>query len=437
MTNIIVKIICAILCSITIVYTTKTILNQKCKLRDFKTILLVILIAAITYLSYGIQYNTDSTILRFVLYIVAIKIMIGKSIYKTILVTFISVFLMSVCDLILSLALINFVTIQQVRGTIALSLFCNIFVSFMTIIIIRIPIIKCKICDFINKINERGKTSNIFLFLLSVIVMIYTFYNISLNYNWSEKYIINVIIIVTYIIIIIIFLRDRLEYNALVDKYDNLFDYFKDFENSIDEVSLINHEYKNQLAVLKGYLEANKKKDAEKYLNDIINDLDTEDKTVISELKNIPKGGIKGLLYYKIITAQNKNVKVVLDINDNLEKKLKVLDYEKNKIISKVLGVYIDNAIDAAATTNKKVITIEIYCFNDEINFVISNKFKRQRVKLDKISKKGYTTKGKGHGRGLYLITKIINKLDWFKTETKIINNYFVQRVIINTKKVH
>lgn len=436
MTNITV-IICCLLCSVTVVYTTKKILNQKYKLRDFKAFILVILIAAITYLSYGIQYNADSTILKIALYIIAIKIVLNMSVYQTILSTFITIALLSVGDLVTSIIFINFITPEQIKGDSFWILICNCCVCFITFVVISIPLVKIKLSTFINHLSDRSRISTISVFVLSVIVVVYTLYNISMNYNWSEKYIINVIIALTYFIIIIIFLKDRFEYNALVDKYDSLFDYFKDFENSIDEVSLINHEYKNQLAVLKGYLEANKKKDAEKYLNDIINDLDTEDNTVISELKHIPKGGIKGLLYYKIITAQNKNVKVVLDINDHLEKELKLLDYEKNKIISKVLGVYIDNAIDAAAVTNKKVITIEIYCFNDEINFVISNKFKRQRVKLDKISQKGYTTKGKGHGRGLYLITKIINKMDWFKTETKIINNYFVQRVIINTKKVH
>ena len=45
-----------------------------------------------------------------------------------------------------------------------------------------------------------------------------TLYNISRNYSWSEKYFINFIIGITYIIIITIFLRDRLEYNSLIDR---------------------------------------------------------------------------------------------------------------------------------------------------------------------------------------------------------------------------
>ena len=48
------------------------------------------------------------------------------------------------------------------------------------------------------------------------------------------------------------------EYNDLINKYDSLFDYFKEIEDNVDEISFANHEYKNQLAVIKGYIENNK-----------------------------------------------------------------------------------------------------------------------------------------------------------------------------------
>ena len=172
------------------------------------------------------------------------------------------------------------------------------------------------------------------------------------------------------------------------------------------------------------------------YLKEIISDIDEGDEIIISELSNIPKGGIKGLLYYKIITARNKGVEVILDTDKNISSYLEKLTSEKNKIVSKVLGVYIDNAIDATLSTNNKTINIEIYILNNKINFVISNKFDQSDLKLEQMGKNGYTTKKNGHGKGLYLVNKLISKISWFSTERKIINEFYIQRIIIDIPKL-
>ena len=226
-------------------------------------------------------------------------------------------------------------------------------------------------------------------------------------------------------------LKDKIEYNNLCMKYDCLFDYFKDVEDNLDDVSLTNHEYKNQLAVIKGYIENNKQGEAIKYINDIVNDNSEVDSNIISELKNIPKGGIKGLLYYKIITAHSRNVTPVLNISNDSKKYLKKLTSEENRVISKVLGVYIDNAIESASLLDKKFITIEIYSLGNIINFVISNQFKPEISDITRVSEKGYSTKGKGHGKGTYLINKIIKKTNWVHTERKIIKNFYIQKISV------
>ena len=168
-----------------------------------------------------------------------------------------------------------------------------------------------------------------------------------------------------------------------------------------------------------------------KYINDITNTNREKDNIIISELKNIPNGGIKGLLYYKVISSINKNITPVLDIDKSCAEYLKKLTVDENKIISKAIGVYIDNAIDATSLTTNKIVSIEIYFINNEINFVISNPFLQNNTNISKISQKGYTTKGKGHGNGIYLIDKIIKKTDWLKSERKIINNYYIQKLTI------
>lgn len=435
MTNIVVKIICAAICAITLMYSMKSMMDKEYNLTTKNRLLLLVVLVSITYFSYQEKYSGESSILKLVLYIIVFKIFSKGNIYKisiSMLLTNVLVFSM---DLICSLIFINFVTIEQVRGIWYYILLFNSIVCSTSIMVINIPFMKKKASLFISNLNERSKFSTVFVFTISMIVIFYIFYNLSMNYRWSEQYFINVLIVITYIIIILIFFKDRNEYNNLLIQYDCLFDYFKELENSIDEISLNNHEYKNQLAVLKQYIEMNKKKDAIKYINDMGTNINTEDQMVASQLKNIPKGGIKGLLYYKIIVAKNKKISIVLDISKNVTKNLKQLTYEENKVLSKVLGVYIDNAIDEIAKMKRKVLTLEIYNMDSATNIVISNRFRKDQVKIEKISQKGYSTKGTGHGKGLYLINKIINKEKWFTVERRIIDDYYIQKIVILPKK--
>lgn len=431
MIDTIVKIICAIMCGFTITYTVKNILYKKFKIIDIKTTTMVILISLITLFSYSIQYSSENMLFRILLCTVLIKIISGESIYKS-LVTMLTAFvIMAIGDLIFSYIFLFFFTIDEIRGLWYCILLCNIMVNTFTLLFISIPLIKSKLNRFIHGMNDTGKFSTIFLFCLSALVLVYAFYNISINYKISDTYYVNVIIALTYFVIMIVFLKERLEYNNLMNKYDSLFEYFKEVENNIDEISLLNHEYKNQLAVIKAYIERDRKKEAIEYIDDMVDNTVKADNSIVSELKKLPNGGVKGLLYYKIITSATKNVTVVLDIEDTAIKFLKPLSINENKIIFKALGIYIDNALDAAASTENKVVNIEIYRINKEINIVVSNKFIIDGVDISKINQKNYTTKGQNHGKGIYLINKIIKKTDWLKSERKIINDYYVQKLII------
>ena len=47
------------------------------------------------------------------------------------------------------------------------------------------------------------------------------------------------------------------------------------------------------------------------------------DEQAIEDLKNVPKGGLKGLLYYKIALAKNKKVKMIIEVSPKVSSSLK------------------------------------------------------------------------------------------------------------------
>ena len=135
----------------------------------------------------------------------------------------------------------------------------------------------------------------------------------------------------------------------------------------------------------------------------------------------------------KTITMKKRKMDA-LDINFELDASVDDTIINTTDLVI-ILSNLFDNAIDAALCTDNKTVTIETYFLNNKINFVISNKFDNKALKIENIGKKGYTTKKSGHGNGLYLINKITEKINWFTIERKIINDFYIQKIIIDINK--
>ena len=80
--------------------------------------------------------------------------------------------------------------------------------------------------------------------------------------------------------------------------------------------------------------------------------------------------------------------------------------------------------------TKKKNVTLEIYESNNQLTFAISNTYK-ELVSIDKMNFDGYTTKGEGHGRGLYYANKLLAKTKKLSVEQMFLDKYFVQKLYV------
>ena len=316
MIDVITKIICSLLCGLTITYCCVKISDIKYTITNY--LISSILISVITYITYQVNYISELLILKLIISILIIKIVFKLTPYKSIIIILITMILMSAAEILSGLILIKFITIKEARSMWYFILLCNVMICLVTITIFKIKLINNLLVNFINKTETKNKLSTIVIFGFSVTILVYLFYNISINYGWNEKYIINIIIMISYIIIAAIFFKDKLEYNFLEEKYDALFDYFSELAENIDDLNLTTHEYKNQIAIVGNYLDNREYKEARKYIDDISSSIN-KDEGLLVNLKDIPKGGLKGLLYYKIVVAKNQKVEIVLDAGKNIK----------------------------------------------------------------------------------------------------------------------
>ena len=126
------------------------------------------------------------------------------------------------------------------------------------------------------------------------------------------------------------------------------------------------------------------------------------------------------------------NIEVMIDL-----KEMKISPYE----FCRILGILLDNAIEAAKECEEKVINVRFikdFKVNREL-VIIENSYKKVDLDIEKIFEKGYSTKKEekdNHGLGLWTVRKILNQTDNLSLFTKA-GELFSQQLEIYEQKVN
>lgn len=208
--------------------------------------------------------------------------------------------------------------------------------------------------------------------------------------------------------------------------------YIDGLECMIDESRSIRHDYKNILATMSGYLQEDAYTGLKKYFENNIRDFCVSaDKSgkIWSALADVQPMELKGFLYEKALRASSMQVDFQVVIEQGA-----VIRYPDMVNLIRVFGNLLDNAIEAAAESEDKYITLHILKKESSVFFIIQNTFK-EKPDLEKIFEKGYTTKGDEHGNGLYFVKEYLEKRDDIYPIFSIERNEFVQSLEIVGKE--
>lgn len=373
--------------------------------------------------------------LRFISFVIATSIIIYLTLNindrKLVLYSFNIEIISSISELIVTLILVLFgVKSTEIVNNNFYNLLANVLISILSIIIVNIGFIKKLICKFINIFDRNRKLLNylyIFIVMLYLIVLKNGFELIL-----KSNYYINILFMFSIIIVIVIVLRNESKYEQLKEENKQMLNYVTKYEKIITAQGKTNHEFKNQLMVIRGYAQMHSDKILE-YIDEIVKDSNKAGSSyLISQLNNFPDGGIKGLLYYKLSIMEDENIKYSINVEKGVKTKLKTLSINNYKNITKILGVLLDNAIDASKKSKHKKINISVIKDNKNIIFKIYNTYKG-KIDIEKVGT-GYTSKGKGHGYGLRLVKDIINENKVFDISHDLEDNYFVSSLYIKNK---
>lgn len=411
-------------------YIIGKITDSNPKITNLKNFILITILSFLAAKLNNPEYNSLYTISIFALNIIVYKVIFNIKIEESLIACGILMLFTFIGDLITSISLSAFFSINEIRNTPLLYLLTTIIVSLIGIVIVKNRKFLNQFKRLYSNISKNNSISTILFLVLLIVGLSSIAYNRKDLHSFNEKYIINIIIMVIYFVLTYLFIRSQNSYDELSANYDNLFYYVQNFEDWIEKEQLNRHEYKNQLAVLRCLT---KEKKVKSKIDEILEDNINIEGKVIQQLKSLPKGGIKGLMYYKVALAQKKNINVEVNVSLEAKSELSKLKEKDIRILCKLIGIYLDNAIEAAVEPRKKNILIEVYEIKQKVIFVFSNTFKKHKNFKDR-NKKGISSKGEGRGNGLYFASNLIFKNNWISQKQEIIDGYYIQQLIISKK---
>ena len=400
---------------------------------NYKNIPIYIILSTIYCLItiYGIGYLRPY--IMHILSFIMLKILYKQKFMKTLLglliifvISFVAEFVfVGLCMLLLN---INF---SIANSNFVYYIIFNTFIFLIMYFLSHINLIKNLVDHIVEWYNQNEYKSLIFFVFLISIILTFVLYNNFINILPKYLFVIANLFFIAVFVFIIGFFKEKTSKNKIIYEYDQLLDYIQTYEKLLDEKSKNQHEYKNQLAVIR--LMVKNKKTIE-YIDSLLDNETEEDLEIENKLMYIPKGGLKGLIHYKIDAMKKKKLNIFIDVSSELKDSKYWLNCDKNlQSVSKILGVYLDNAIEASENSKEKYIIFEVYVEDKNTVFKISNTFSN-KIYMDKIDKEGYSTKGEGKGYGLALAKDLIEKTDCLSQSREISGIYYIQKLYVKNK---
>ena len=286
------------------------------------------------------------------------------------------------------------------------------------------------ILDAIDKKSKKLIIANLVFGLAYIILEIaitMKYLNIlPLTYTFA-----NFTMLLLYFIITLYSISKIIKLQTATTQLESAEEYNKTLKILHDNVRGFKHDFDNIVTTIGGYINTNDMEVLKKYYVQLEEDCEKVNNLYILNPTSINNPGIYNLLTSKYHDATEKGIDVkiyfLLDLND-----LHMKIYE----FARILGILLDNAIEAAEQSKEKIINIS-FRKDDKNNrniILIENSYKNKDVDIDTIFNKGFTEKENHSGIGLWEVRKIISKNNNVNLFTTKSDSLFKQQLEIYFK---
>lgn len=303
----------------------------------------------------------------------------------------------------------------------------NYLIVFILILVLKYRKVTLNILEDFDK-----KTKSII-----AINFVFGFITIFLQGILSSKYIdilpieftfFNFIFLLAYFCLSFYSLAKIMKLVKTTKKLESAEEYNKTLHILHDSVRGFKHDFDNIVTTIGGYIKTNDMDGLKSYYSQLEEDCTKVNNLYVLDPDIINNPGVYNLITAKYNEALEKGIKVnltvLLDLND-----LHMKIYE----FARILGILLDNAIDAASECDEKILNI---IFRNEPKnsrniILIENTYKDKDVDIEQIFNKGVSGKENHTGLGLWEIRQILKKNNNINIYTNKDEKYFSQQLEI------
>jgi len=205
--------------------------------------------------------------------------------------------------------------------------------------------------------------------------------------------------------------------------------YIQDLESSYQSLRALKHDYINILNSFKLYIDTDDVDGLKHYYYNELLEMNNEmlhHDALLSSLHPVQNQEIKSILIFKCAAAEAMGINVSIEVRD-------IIDTFgiSTGILCQIVGVFLDNAIEAAYETTHKDVVIALIKNPESKTIIIKNSWTRQAIHIQKYFELGFSTKGEARGIGLATVRNYTDKYAKLMLETEAEEDFFTQTLTI------
>lgn len=367
--------------------------------------------------------NPYRSFINLALMLVLIKVLFKTSIIKTILAVILPLLVTVLCESLISKVYLSYLGFNVSLLTLIplYRLTITLFVQMLVFIVyLFIKYFKIQIAVFEN-ISKKSKILIVINLVFAIFALSVQFFITGFYLNKLPIYIVifsNLSLILYFILSLYSLTKTtQLEITSLnleQEKESN-----RILKALQDDLHGFRHDFTNIMCTIGGYVQVNDMSGLSKYYSQIQKDINK-----VNNLGALNPGIINNPAVFSLISSKfEKSLELGIEMNINIFidlNKLNMKIYE----FTRVLGILLDNAIEAAKACDEKIINIEMRKDSNRNRqlLLIENTFNNKDVNTEKIYEKNYSTKTGNTGLGLWEVRKILkrnNNLNLFTTKNE------------------
>ena len=315
--------------------------------------------------------------------------------------------------------------------TIAIYKFPLALLMYLLIFIIAFTLKHKKIhLDFFEDIDKKSKSLivanlifGLFYIIIEIVITMKYLDILPLTYTFA-----NFIMLLLYFSISLYSISKVVKLTNTTKQLESAEEYNKTLHILHDNVRGFKHDFDNIVTTIGGYINTDDMEGLKKYYTQLEQDCEKVNNLYLLNPDSINNPGIYNLLTTKYHESIEKDIDVniyfLMDLN---ELNMKIYEF------GRILGILLDNAIEAAENSKEKIINISFRREEKNKRNVISieNSYSNKDVDTEHIFNKGVTEKENHSGIGLWEVRKIISKNNNVNLFTSKTDEFFKQQLEI------